>query len=82
MELFRVFMLQSEFFRRNPLCTGAECATMEPEIHRSKQEAVAWAIKNNIVQGYEDGTFRPNNMATRAHMAVIIARFCENYKAF
>ena len=46
------------------------------------REAVAWAIKNNIVQGYEDGTFRPNNMATRAHMAVIIARFCENYKAF
>ena len=46
------------------------------------REAVAWAIKNNIVQGYEDGTFRPNNMATRAHMAVIIARFCENYKPF
>ena len=46
------------------------------------REAVAWAIKNNIVQGYEDGTFRPNKIATRAHMAVIIARFCENYKAF
>ena len=46
------------------------------------REAVAWAVKNNIVQGYEDGTFRPNMTATRAHMAVLIARFCETYKAF
>ncbi len=46
------------------------------------REAVAWAVKNNIIQGYEDGTFRPNMTATRAHMAVVIARFCENYKAF
>ncbi len=46
------------------------------------REAVAWAVKNNIIQGYQDGTFQPNRDATRAHMAVIIARFCENYKAF
>ena len=39
-------------------------------------EAVIWATQNGIVKGYADGSFRPDNCATRAHMAVIIERYC------
>lgn len=44
------------------------------------RDAVLWASENGIVNGYDNGTFRPNNTATRGHMAAIIARFCESYK--
>lgn len=42
------------------------------------RDAVLWASENGIVAGYDNGTFRPGNTATRAHMAVIIARYCES----
>ena len=35
---------------------------------------VEYLTKNNIVTGYSDGTFKPNNKLTRAHAAVIISR--------
>lgn len=37
--------------------------------------AVIWANANAIVQGYNDGSFRPTRTADRATMAVIIARY-------
>ena len=37
--------------------------------------AVAWAVKNGVVNGFEDGTFRPQGNATREQMAAIMARF-------
>lgn len=40
------------------------------------KDAVIWATQNGIVNGYTDGTFSPNSYATRAHMAVIIERYC------
>lgn len=41
------------------------------------KNAIIWAIDNGIVGGYNDGTFRPRNTASRGEMAVIIQRFCE-----
>ncbi|MFV0519302.1 MAG: S-layer homology domain-containing protein [Lachnospirales bacterium] len=38
-------------------------------------DALAYAYKNNVINGYEDGTFRPNEPITRAEVAVIIAKF-------
>ncbi|WP_405176090.1 cadherin-like beta sandwich domain-containing protein [Paenibacillus sp. FSL H8-0261] len=38
------------------------------------QEAVAQAVQAGIINGYEDGTFRPNTEITRAEMAVILAK--------
>ena len=38
-------------------------------------EAVKWASANQIVGGYEDGTFRPMNNITRQEMAVILCRY-------
>ncbi len=37
--------------------------------------AVAWAYKNNIVVGYPDGTFRPDENVTREQMVTFIYRY-------
>ncbi|MBP1989316.1 S-layer homology domain-containing protein [Paenibacillus eucommiae] len=37
------------------------------------QQAVAQAVQAGIIQGYEDGSFRPDAEITRAEMAVILA---------
>ncbi|MRN53984.1 S-layer homology domain-containing protein [Paenibacillus monticola] len=37
------------------------------------QQAVAQAVQAGIINGYEDGSFRPNAEITRAEMAVMIA---------
>ena len=45
------------------------------EIAGSYRNAVRWATANDIVNGYNDGTFRPNAVITRAQLAAILARF-------
>ena len=40
-------------------------------------KAVAWAVKNNIVSGYDDDTFAPNDEITREQMAAIIYRYAK-----
>jgi len=37
--------------------------------------AVSWAAANGIVEGYEDGTFRPNTAITREQLAAILYRY-------
>jgi hypothetical protein len=37
-------------------------------------EAVAWAAKNSIVTGYDDGTFKPGETVTRGQAAVFLYR--------
>ena len=38
-------------------------------------EAVAWAVENGVVQGYPDGTFRPDGTILRQDVACVIARY-------
>lgn len=38
---------------------------------------VAWANMNNIVNGYDDGTFRPDQVVTREEAMQIILNYCE-----
>lgn len=38
-------------------------------------EAIQWAVSEDIVKGYEDGSFRPNQSVNRSEMAVMIARY-------
>lgn len=38
-------------------------------------DAVAWAAENGIVNGYGDGTFRPNAALTREQLATILYRY-------
>lgn len=39
--------------------------------------AIQWACGVGVMGGYSDGTLRPTNTATRAHMAAMLQRFCE-----
>lgn len=41
------------------------------------QEAMAWAVANGIVQGTADGRLNPAGVATRAHFAAFLHRFCQ-----
>jgi len=38
--------------------------------------AIKWATQNNIVSGYENGTFGPNDLVTREQLAVILNKYC------
>ncbi|MGI6361706.1 MAG: S-layer homology domain-containing protein [Bacillota bacterium] len=38
---------------------------------------VAWASANNIIKGFPDGSFKPNEKISREQMAVILDRFTE-----
>ncbi len=38
------------------------------------EDSVYWAARNSVVNGYEDGTFRPNNKITREEMCAILDR--------
>ena len=42
------------------------------------QEAMSWAVAEGIVAGMDDGTLNPAGNATRAQIATILMRFCEN----
>lgn len=38
-------------------------------------DAVCWASSNNIVTGYQDGTFRPDALITREQLAAVLYRY-------
>ena len=44
-------------------------------------DAVAWAAENDIVQGYDEDTFGPNDSITREQMAAILYRYA-SYKGY
>lgn len=39
--------------------------------------AVKWAVKNRVVNGYSDGTFKPNNDVSRQQLAVILMNYAK-----
>ena len=41
-------------------------------------DAVNWAAAAGVVNGYEDGTFRPNRNITRQEMTAMLARYAKN----
>ena len=43
------------------------------EMHWAKDAIERWT-NNNVVKGYEDGTFRPNQQVTRAELAAFLVR--------
>lgn len=40
---------------------------------------VNWAVRNGIITGYSDGTFRPTNAITRQEFCVMMHRYITNY---
>lgn len=49
----------------------AKAATL-PDVPASHQAAVQYLMDRNIIAGYPDGTFKPNNKVTREEVAVMI----------
>lgn len=43
-------------------------------------KAAAWAKENDIIKGYDDGNFGPNDKITREDMAVIMYRYAQSAK--
>ena len=48
--------------------------------YRIMEMAVAWAAKNEIVSGYGEGFFGPNDPVTREQFAVILYRYAGSPK--
>lgn len=37
-------------------------------------DEISYAVENNIIRGYQDGTFKPNENISRAHAALILSK--------
>ncbi len=61
----------------SPASTAALPFLDEQQISGYAREAVCWAVENNMVQGYENGTFDPAGATTRAHAAQILQNYLE-----
>lgn len=48
------------------------------KVHNYAKEAMAWAVGAGVINGNADGTLNPRGEATRAELAVMLMRFCEN----
>ena len=42
------------------------------------QSAMSWAVGNGLISGKGNGVLDPQGTATRAEVAAILARFCQN----
>lgn len=57
----------------SPFAGVSQFSDVAPEAYYAS--AVSWASANGIVNGYEDNTFRPNNLITREQMAAFLYRY-------
>lgn len=49
-------------------------ATDAADIPTWARSYTSWALKNRLIKGYPDGTFKPNQAVTRAEMASLLSR--------
>ena len=57
-----------------PFTTGAKTFS-DVKAGRYYSEAVEWAAENDIVNGFKDGTFKPDQAVTREQLAAILSRY-------
>lgn len=57
--------------------TAAAAPYGDVEVNRWSAAKIDFAKRNNIISGYEDGTFRPTQPVTRAEMMAILRRTAE-----
>ena len=74
-------MLVTVLYRMEDSPAVGESGFSDVESGRDYSDAVAWAAASNIVKGYGDGTFGPNDAITREQMAVILYRYA-SYKGY
>ena len=57
-----------------PFATGAKTFS-DVKTGRYYSEAVEWAVENDIVNGFKDGSFKPDQAVTREQLAAILSRY-------
>jgi len=58
-----------------PATAGAGTSFSDVEIGRWYAEAITWAYENGLVSGFGDGTFRPSQYITRAHLTLLLSNY-------
>ncbi len=59
----------------SPSVTSASAFSDVANASEYYYKPVVWAVANGVVNGYDDGTFRPNALITREQMAAILYRY-------
>ena len=59
------------------LAATSAAAFTDTEGHWAEASIQKWSEEYSIIQGYEDGTFRPDNSITRGAFAGIMDRFLQ-----
>jgi len=65
-----------------PTAAGTLKFSDKAKISSSYKTAVIWGVKNGIISGYTDNTFRPNQTITRAQMAAFMYRYMKNVEGY
>ena len=62
----------------SPDTTGSEITFSDVKAGEWYEDAVKWAVANEITHGYGNGTFAPNAKCTRAMIVTFIANYAKN----
>lgn len=73
--LTRAMLVTMLYRLASPEATGAAVPFTDVNLGQYYYAPLCWAVQNGIVSGYEDNTFRPNNVITRAELSTMIARY-------
>ena len=69
-----IFAAISRISRRRPHGLGAHNFKDVP-VSSEAYESIKWAMDRNLVKGYEDGTFKPNNILLESQFAAVMSRY-------
>lgn len=57
------------------LCLPVSASTTFPDVEKHwGKETIQWALEHDIAKGYEDGSFKPNNLVTEAEFLAMLIR--------
>ena len=74
-EVTRAMLVTMLYRLADATVSGAEVPFTDAAADQYYFAPLCWAVQNEIVNGYEDNTFRPDNVITRAELSAILARY-------
>ena len=66
-----LYRLEGEPARQGDLSAYSDAS----DVKSYAEDAMTWAVENGIITGFEDGTLRPNDNATRAQVCTMLMRY-------